>query len=100
METENKKYIVVWFYCANYGYNEVIAKNPEQAIKEHIFFNRKDIELMAFENNNKTSAYKPIDSEFIKHIFRNKAQMKKWFIFIFLFKYKTLGEVQNENIQH
>ena len=56
---QTKNYIVVWHYCANYGQNEVKAKTPEEAIKKHIFYKRSDIELIAFENNNKTSACKP-----------------------------------------
>jgi len=57
-ETPMKKFIVVWHYCANYGFNEIEARSATEAVRGHLFFKRKDIELIAFENNKETSAYK------------------------------------------
>lgn len=62
MKTENKKFIVVWHYMANYGFSEIEAENATEAIRGHLFFSRKDIELIAFENNKETSAYKELET--------------------------------------
>lgn len=58
MKTNEKNFIVVWHYCANYGMNEIKANNATEAIRNHLFYGRKDIELIAFENNKETSAFK------------------------------------------
>lgn len=59
---KRKSYVVVWHYMANYGTTFVTATNPAEAIRNHMFFDRKDIQLIAFENSNKTSAFKDVGS--------------------------------------
>lgn len=58
MKKSEKDFVVVWHYCANYGKDFVKAESPNEAVEKHPFFSRKDIELIAFENNIKTSAIK------------------------------------------
>ena len=60
--TERRKYIVVWHCGANYGMHQMTASSPSEAIREHLFFGRKDIELIVFEYNQETMAYKAKES--------------------------------------
>ena len=44
---EKKSYLIVWTYMSNYGSNIVEAYSQEEAIKNHLFYDRDDISLIA-----------------------------------------------------
>ena len=60
---DEKEFVVVWHYCANYGKNVVRGQNAEEVVKNHLFYGRKDIELLAFENKLETSFVKEKEKE-------------------------------------
>lgn len=57
MNTDRKTYTVIWHYCANYGSNQCKATSAQEAIARHLYANRKEIELFAFETSQ--GAHKP-----------------------------------------
>lgn len=46
------KYLVVWFYVANFGVTEVEANSPEEAMRKHLYSHNKDVKFLVVPKNN------------------------------------------------
>lgn len=46
------KYIVVWFYVANFGTTEIEANSPEEAMKRHAYSRNPGVKFLVVPKSN------------------------------------------------
>ncbi len=52
MKQNKKSYLIIWTYCANYGCNIMEGYSEKEVIKQHPFYKREDISLVACDVEN------------------------------------------------